>query len=68
MFNFGFASSVVFYIKKNCRVLEVNLDQEEKVDLWAHLVVLENLECLEKLESKDLLDHLACLESRVLED
>jgi len=49
-------------------VLEVNLDQEEKEDLWAHLVVLENLECQEKLESKDLLDHLACLESRVLED
>jgi len=49
-------------------VLEVNLDQEEKEDLWAHLAVLENLECLEKQESKDLLDHLACLESRVLED
>lgn len=49
-------------------MLEENQDQEEKEDLWVHLVALENLECLEKVESKDLLDLLACLESRVLED
>jgi len=49
-------------------VLEENQDPEEKEDLSVHLVVLENLECLEKVESKDLLAHLVYLESRVLEE
>lgn len=36
------------------------LGQEECLEIWDHLVGLENLECLEKLADRALLEHLEC--------
>lgn len=44
------------------------LDQEECLEIWDHLVGLENLECLVKLADRALLDPLGCPVKRVQMD
>ena len=44
------------------------LDQEECLEIWDHLVGLENLECLVKLADRDSLEPQGCLVKRAQMD